>query len=315
MEAATKQISVIEPVGAAIAKVKAVLFSPFDASKWFTIGFCAWLTTLGQGGGSSGIRFPAGEGRPQWQHIRHSIEANLYWIVPLGLFVAIVILLISLVLMWLRSRGKFMFLHCAAVNKAEIAYPWKQYAPQANSLFLFKLTLWAINLVCLIPLIIGMIVICLPIVRREKLIGASIAAIAVMAVFMLFTSVFFGIVHKFTDDFVVPIMYIARRTCTQAWKRFWEILKNNFGKFILYLLFQIVIGLCISIIMLAAFIGTCCCFCCITAIPYIGTVVLLPVLMFKRLYSACYLAQYGPDFDVFAAAPADNNTENLPVQI
>jgi hypothetical protein len=41
-------------------------------------------------------------------------------------------------------------------------------------------------------------------------------------------------------------------------------------------------------------------------IPYLGTVLLLPILVFKRAYSLHYLAQYGPQYDVFpSATPTD----------
>jgi hypothetical protein len=35
-------------------------------------------------------------------------------------------------------------------------------------------------------------------------------------------------------------------------------------------------------------------------IPYIGTVLMLPLFVFKRAYSLCYLGQFGSSFDVFA---------------
>ena len=44
---------------------------------------------------------------------------------------------------------------------------------------------------------------------------------------------------------------------------------------------------------------TCCIAGCFLAIPYIGTVLLLPVLVFTRAYSLHFLAQFGPDYDVF----------------
>jgi len=28
---------------------------------------------------------------------------------------------------WLHSRGEFMFLHCVAVNRAEVAAPWTEF--------------------------------------------------------------------------------------------------------------------------------------------------------------------------------------------
>jgi hypothetical protein len=46
-----RDISVIEPIGAAIEKTKQILFQPFDIAKWFAVGFCAWLAALGNGGG------------------------------------------------------------------------------------------------------------------------------------------------------------------------------------------------------------------------------------------------------------------------
>jgi len=56
-------VSVTLPVGPAIENVKRLLFRPFDLSKWFVIGFCAWLAYLGQRGGFNfhvpGTRLPA----------------------------------------------------------------------------------------------------------------------------------------------------------------------------------------------------------------------------------------------------------------
>jgi hypothetical protein len=38
------------------------------------------------------------------------------------------------------------------------------------------------------------------------------------------------------------------------------------------------------------------------AVPYLGTVLLLPILVFERAYSVHFLAQFGPSFNVFSAA-------------
>ena len=109
----------------------------------------------------------------------------------------------------------------------------------------------------------------------------------------------FSIVFKFTVDFVVPIMYLRSCTCPEGWRQFLQILSHNKGRFVLYILFQIVIAMAISVIVLAGVCLTCCCACCIMAIPYIGTVLLLPILVFQRAYSLMYLRQYGNQFDVF----------------
>jgi len=55
---------------------------------------------------------------------------------------------------------------------------------------------------------------------------------------------------------------------------------------------------------------TCCIAGCLFALPYLGTVFLLPILVFERAYSLHYLAQFGPDYDVFA--PPATGVPGLP---
>jgi hypothetical protein len=108
-------------------------------------------------------------------------------------------------------------------------------------------------------------------------------------------------VKKFTYDFVVPIMFLRMANCTACWREFMGILSANKLRFTLYLLFQIVIKIVIGVMVgIGICIGFCfCCASCLLFIPYIGTVILLPVLVFTRAYSLYYLQQYGPQFDVF----------------
>ncbi len=44
-----------------------------------------------------------------------------------------------------------------------------------------------------------------------------------------------------------------------------------------------------------------CLTCCIAAIPYVGTVILLPVFVLLRSFSLLFLRQFGPDYDVWAS--------------
>jgi hypothetical protein len=101
-------------------------------------------------------------------------------------------------------------------------------------------------------------------------------------------------------DFVVPIMFLRTTSCTGGWREFLGLLSANKARFALYILFQIVIAIAIGAIILAAVCVTCCCAACILAIPYIGTVLILPLLVFKRAYSLLYFRQFGPQFDVFS---------------
>jgi len=171
------QISVIDPLDAAITRVKLILFRPFNLEKWFLIGFCAWLALLGQGGGpSAGFRWNVHSA----EQVKHEIARYLPIIIVAGAILLTVGVAVKIVFLWLSSRGRFT----------------------------------------------------------------------------------------------------------------------------LYILFQIVISLAVGMILAVIVLATCCCAGCIMTIPFIGTVFLLPLLVFGRSYSLLYLAQYGPAYNAIAAPPA-----------
>ncbi|MFC1738977.1 hypothetical protein ACFL1G_08020 [Planctomycetota bacterium] len=292
-------VSVIDPIGPAITRVKEILFKPFDLTKWFVIGFCAWLAGLGEGGGGGGnFNFNVPQ-RGEAHHMKEAIIENLPWIIPAAIIGFIVFLAIGIVICWLSSRGRFMFLHCVAENKAEVKVPWDKFQQQGNSLFIFRLVVGIIAFIC-IAVLIGLMIFFIILISESK--GSVIAPIVVGLIFVILliiaVSIFTGLLMKFTKDFVVPIMFLGPARCIDGWRKFLRILSINKARFALYILFQIVIGMAIGGIVLAAVFLTCCTACCFLAIPYIGTVLMLPVLIFKRAYSVCYLSQFGPEFDV-----------------
>ncbi len=309
------RVSVIDPVTPAIDRVKLILFRPFDLRKWFVIGFCAWLAYLGGGGGGG----PGGGGGgppynvPHERHeageqikegietARYYISNNLYWIIPVTVTVVVLVILIGLLVAWLNSRGRFMFLHCVATNKAQVAVPWHKFRQQGNSLFLFRIVLGIISLVVVVVPIIGIVVLVIMMISGSAPAIVSIPGIIILSLTIFALSILLFLVKKFTFDFVVPIMFLRMASCTACWREFRIILSANKLRFTLYLLFQIVIKIVIgAIIGIGFFIGLClCCASCLLMLPYIGTVILLPVLVFTRAYSLCYLQQFGPQFDIF----------------
>ena len=54
--------------------------------------------------------------------------------------------------------------------------------------------------------------------------------------------------------------------------------------------------------MLLACVLTCCCGLILLLIPYIGTVILLPIVAWERYWSLEFLRQFGPEYDLWAAA-------------
>jgi hypothetical protein len=240
---------------------------------------------------------------------------NLDWIIPLAAFLIVVILGLWLFFLWLNSRGKFMFLHCVALDRAEVTEPWNKFATEANSLFWFRFVLGLMGMVLTLSLLGIIAVMILKMIYRGEPDVAGILMAVGLGLALFLVAMVFAIIKKFTVDFVVPIMLLRRSRCLAAWREFSRLLSAHFWQFVLYLLFQIVLSLAIGVLIVMVVLITCCCAGCVMALPYLGTVLLLPVLIFKRAYPLYYLAQYGPEYDVFPppAVPPVPGASPLPV--
>jgi len=101
------------------------------------------------------------------------------------------------------------------------------------------------------------------------------------------------------SHFMVAIMY--RRRCL-ALEAFWaavSLITNYPGEITLYCLFWIALGIASAIAACAVILATCC----IALIPYIGTVILLPLVVCLRAFGLRFIRQFGSDYDVWAAIP------------
>src|ERR1039457_3364471 len=188
-----REIGVTEAIEPAYERVKQMLFKPFDLTKWIIIGFCAWLAGFGESGGGGGGGFNGfnnafnhdnhhfnGSGREQFRHFyeqaRDYVAANFYWIAPVTIFVVVVLVVFWLLILWLSSRGKFMFLHCVALDKAEVEVPWIKFSGVGNSLFRFRLVVGLIGMVIMLPLLVFIVLSILRMVMQGEPDVASVGS-------------------------------------------------------------------------------------------------------------------------------------------
>jgi len=321
------KISVVDPVGPAIGHAKRILFQPFNLGKWFVLGFCAFLAYLGEGGGGfppgsgggggggggggsgGGAAGGGGDASSDGQQVIDWINANLVLIVVVALVVILFMLVIGGILVWLRSRAKFMFLDGVVRNRGAVVEPWNTYRAHGNSLFLFSFTLSvAVSALAIAIVVIGAML-AWPDIQSGRLGGASIAAIAVGGLLLLAIAIGSAIVGTLLEDFVVPAMYRHDLLVMSAWSVVGSrILVGHVGTIILYFLMKILLGLAIGIMALIATCATCC----LVAIPYLGTVILLPLLVFIRCYSLCFLEQFGPEWQFFERPVPEITTPPAP---
>jgi hypothetical protein len=291
-----------EPVGSAWARMKEVLFQPFNLGKWMVMGFVAWFAGLNSGGGSSynssSFRDHDNGHLGETMHQVWSQYSTL--ILAVGSCVLITVVILSILFTWLGARGKFIFLDNALYNRAAVVEPWGKYRMQGNSLFLWKLAIGCIAL----ALLLLIFAICLPLlwpmmVHQANLPLGIFGIIIGMALLFLFI-VFFSYLGTFVYDFVVPLMLKYNLGIRAAWRHFFQILKPRFGAFLVYGLIRYLLDFITGLALIAAGLLTCCCLFLVMAIPYIGTVLLLPLFMFYRFLGIEFMRQFGDEFTVDA---------------
>jgi hypothetical protein len=224
------------------------------------------------------------------------LRDNLALVAVISIAAILVGVAIVLVLTWLSSRGKFMFLDGIVYNRAAVAIPWKQYRREANSLFFFRVLFGLATFACMLVIAGLALGIAWPDIEDGAFGSNAVIAFGVGIPLVLLIAVVTGVVNLFLMDLVVPIMYWRRLPVLIAWIVFWdEFLAGRIGTFVLYVLFKIVIAICVG--MLALFIT--CATCCIAALPYIGTVIMLPLLVFDRAYPLYFIHQFGERWHFF----------------
>lgn len=284
------RIEIFKPFGEAFELMKKILFQPFDLKKWLVIGFAAWLASLGGGGGSFNYQ---PDGQDELKKVNDAIGQISHPILVMGIVVVIVLVVVLIVVFaWLRARGGFMFIDCIVKNRGAIAEPWRDFRKEGNSYFLFSLLVVFVMLVFTGLLSLPLVI---PAIQNDDFLRTHevylISAIAVWVLVMIFFLLAWGLI----GSFMIPIMYRQRCRASEAFIVVTRLIAAHTGEILLYCLFWIVLALASAMVGCIAACATCC----IVAIPYVGTVILLPVFVLLRSFPLLFLRQLGPEYDVW----------------
>jgi hypothetical protein len=293
MNGAEPTIEIFKPFGEAFELMKKILFQPFDLKKWLVIGFAAWLASLGAGAGG-GFNYGSNRGE-EVQKVNAAISQIPQPILVLGICLLILLVLALIVLFaWLRARGGFMFSDCIVKNRGAIADPWREFQKEGNSYFLFSLLIGFGLLILAAVLSLPLV---LPAIKDDNFLrDHNIYLISVLAGW-IGVMVLLIFAWALIASFMVPVMYRRRCRAREGFTVVTRLIAAHPGEMLLYCLFWIVLVLASALVGCVATCATCC----IVAIPYVGTVILLPVFVLLRAFSLLFLRQFGPDYDVWAS--------------
>lgn len=302
------RIAYIEPLSRAWARARVILWQPFDLAKWLLLAFAAWLAGLATDtGGAAAWRADSGGGPGGWRHLDHVWERlvdNAVWL-PLVALAVMVGIGVAVLVLWVSSRAKFIFLDNLVRNRGDIVDPWQRHESLGNSLFLFRL---CFSLACAAAALLLVFAFLAPAAGfsvHDALAGLSVAAGFFAVVALIVVGAAAGLVALLTEAFVIPIMYRYEMRVLDAWQALLPWLRAEPVAFVLYALFVLLLS-----VMFAVFYSIFCAVtCCVAALPYVGTVLLLPVWVTYRLFSVEFLAQLHPDFDLFRTVASGDRSE------
>jgi len=306
-------ISVLDPIGRAWERMVEICFRPFNFQKWLALGFCAFLAFLGRGGG--GFNFPSNLGDygkkgpgEEFDTALRWLQQNLAAVLLVGAGLLLLGLALGILLQWLSSRGQFMFLDGVLKNRGAVKEPWARFEELGNRLFYFRLWVGLAGFALLVGLVALGVWAAWPAIRARAFDGRLLVALLGPGCFFLLVALALALLEAVLRDFAVPVMYKMEVGPWHALQIVWnQLITGHLGAFILFFIMQGLLGMAfgVGIVLIT------CLTCCLASLPYISSVVFLPVFVFFRSYSLYFLEQFGPGWRLF---PEEGKKTALPSQ-
>ena len=321
------EISLVRPFFSALNDTKRLLFRPFKIGQWFRLGFLAFLSLIGKP-----IAIELGEFESWITASQLLFLANLSrvfgfsWVPPsipalpsfslpkemspslfiVGLLVGIlaIILLTFLGILWscVQTRGMFMFIGGLARPRESIHALWNEQRDNGKSMFFFLIQLWLILLVMSFIVWLSTSIILGSTVGIDNFLASPLSSPAflpiVLAGILLF--VFAMILLIFIVDFVVPIIYCRGLGPGGVWgawhyfiNSFWNQDKKSIVNYSLLRVLMLIGIVAIAKILTIVTFN-------LASIPYLGSLLLLPLSVFQQVYPLRFIEQFGADWQILS---------------
>ncbi len=295
--------SIVAALSRSFDRTRQLLF-PFQLDKWLHLGFIAFLAQLASGGVPTAARFPdfgsaTHGGSPgaspledfthAWSRLREAVD-GYFWLAALGVVLgALLFFFIGLGLLYVGCRARFMFVESVIHDRAAVREPWTRLREPGWSLFKARLLLtFGFGLIPLAALGVAAVV-AWPDIIAGQFGSRAISALLIAGLGVLLWLPL-AIVLALIDDFVVPLMYLEGVGVMEGWRRFRaHVLPGRALEVLLFYALKIALAMGASMV---AFLASCLT-CCVAALPYVSTVVLLPYHVLMQAFSLYALELFG----------------------
>ena len=283
--------SSIDALGEGISHMREKLF-PFSFVGWVTLGFVSLLESCGSGS-SGGIQNPGGTSRSIEDPVK-MVEAAFGWIAThMILFVSVLMLLmvVSLIVMWLRSRAIFVYIDDVASGRFDLIRPWGEHGAHADSFFLVSLVVQGASFILMV-LVLGLGGFFVLWAKANNWAGGAIALVVIPIAFLFALSVLVAaILSMVLRDFIAPLQITRNAGAKEAGSVFLSMFSANPGLLIGYAILKLVVSIAMGLVIL---IGGCMT-CCLGLLPLVNQTLFQPIYFAERAWSLKLLAQMGED--------------------
>jgi hypothetical protein len=239
-------------------------------------------------GGSSGL--PA-DFQKMVDEMLRAFNADMALYVGLAIGTVLAGLGLSIFILWFSSRAKLMLVESVVWDRVDVGRQWTSSAALGASLFKFRLWLALAGWFLVFGSVALGILVGFADLKAGNVFGPhAVMGYALFGLAVVLLGFPLGVATLLLDDFVVPLMVVRNVPVGEAWRICRdEVLSGHIGGLVLFyvLRFVLAIGVAIAVFVLS------CITCCISRIPYLGTVLVLPVFVFWRAYSLYYMEQLG----------------------
>ncbi|HVS04187.1 MAG TPA: hypothetical protein VMT16_15595 [Thermoanaerobaculia bacterium] len=285
---------------------------PFRLERWLALGFVSFLDGCGRGAASGGFQLPGGpggapgggglggrDGAADLAGLWAWIGEYLGIILAVAALALMVIVALVAVVLWINSRGVFMYLDDVATGRFEVVRPWREHRDRAWSYFGWSFGVAMAGLLALLMLLMPLAWMVVSLVSGATNAGAIAAGLGsgCLLVLLMVALSLFSLVLR---DFAAPLQVSLGVSCGRALREAGRLIAAHPGAFAAYLGLKIAFSIAAGIV---AFL-TGCFTCCIGFLPVISHTLLQPILYFERAWSLSLLRQAGHDpFPAEAAPP------------
>jgi hypothetical protein len=287
-----------------------MLFGPIRAGVWFKLGFAAFLSeylSWGIGRGRLG-----GHMRPD--STAGVIPADVFeriidflrnpFVTAVVVWIAICALIAYVLITWISSRGRFIFLDNVAHERAAIVEPWRRFRRLGNSLFAWRLVFNTVVLMIVGAIITPFLAAIAALIHADSFRFADLFVLLPLPFMLMPVGIVAGYVDLCRMSFIEPIMYRDEIGVLAAWKRFLALFVSRPLPFLVYGLYSVGLLVVAFTVVFAFGIGTLTMGFFLLATPYIGSVVLLPLEVTARALGPEFLAQFGAEYEALGVPMA-----------